>query len=591
MTQRQCGNCFAPSQNALRCVECAAPLAQDRGAHSLPFGTILDGKFMVGNLLGEPGGFGIVYLCWDRNLQRRVVIKELFPEGLVARDRDGIEVVVVDARHRAAFELQRQLFVAEARKLAQFDGVPAIVKVTHYFAQNDTAYFAMPYLPGTSLARHVAVAGCLSAAQTLALFWPLAAGLHAVHQQGILHRDIKPENIMMDAKAQPVLLDFGNAIGGAGTKPALGFHAVSRHFAAPEQYANDQARMGPWTDIYALCGLLYFCLSGKRPADSNHRIASPSELQRLATLAPSTPPLLLEAIEQGLSLDEQQRPATIEALLKLLAPLRPRAFHWIQALPMNGFGNRMRRIETLLDSGISQPRQWNWAAAAFQWYWLYAQRLPGPATALAAVVVGVAAVGLWWQQFPLAIAVALIGGALFCATYGDLIRYRRIATIGAGLQVSSTLEHEGAQRLLGNEGVADRRRMLVGFLVPFALVAVVELIELREAGVRQQVLRAMALGGLREQLQLYFDRNNAPALTLEDMAYVPTADNEIKSVTMSDGVVHLTLAVPAVDNYRLHLRPRVNASGRTDYVCEAYDFPTHFLPPECTQRNEENLAR
>ena len=125
-------------------------------------GTVLDGKFVVGNLLGSPGGFGIAYLGWDRVLQRKVVIKELFPDGLVTRAAGSTKAVdPVQSTHRAFFNLQRELFLDEARKLARLDGVDAVARVIHYFAENDTAYFVMPHVPGTSIAARVAHDGPL----------------------------------------------------------------------------------------------------------------------------------------------------------------------------------------------------------------------------------------------------------------------------------------------------------------------------------------------------------------------------------------------------------------------------------------------
>ena len=191
MTEALCGHCFHASPPGPTCVHCGAPLVERGHPTALRVGTLLDGKFVVGDVLGSPGGFGIAYLGWDRVLQRKVVIKELFPQSLVKRAADATAAVdPVQSTHRAYFNMQRELFLDEARKLARLDGVDSVARVIHYFAENDTAYFVMPFVPGTSLARRVTDAGRIPLATVLQWLWPLGEGLQAIHEQGLVHRDI-----------------------------------------------------------------------------------------------------------------------------------------------------------------------------------------------------------------------------------------------------------------------------------------------------------------------------------------------------------------------------------------------------------------
>ena len=77
------------------------------------------------------------------------------PAGRAPRAGSTKAVDPVQSTHRAFFNLQRELFLDEARKLARLDGVDAVARVIHYFAENDTAYFVMPHVPGTSIAARV----------------------------------------------------------------------------------------------------------------------------------------------------------------------------------------------------------------------------------------------------------------------------------------------------------------------------------------------------------------------------------------------------------------------------------------------------
>lgn len=581
MSYLLCGQCFERQVKSAVCGSCGAKSRASGGSNVLPVGSVLDGKFIVGNLLGEPGGFGIAYLCFDRTLQRKVVVKELFPEGLVTRQPGGTEVRVLMERHRKSFNLQRQLFLEEARKLALFDGVVGVVRVIQHFSENETAYFVMPYIAGHSLAHLIAKNGPLSAAQLLTWFWPLAEGLAAVHRLDILHSDIKPENILIDERGQPVLIDFGNATASDPSKTsATDFHAWSPHFSAPEQQSNNRDLIGPWTDVYALCGLLYFCLSGQRPVDATQRSAEVRALVPLRELAPQAPELLIQVIEQGLALRESARPPDVDGLVKALAPLRPAVFHWLHILPDNAFGIRMRRIYSKVEAGAAKPHQFNPFAGIFQWFWLYSQQLTEIASVLSILLIGLFGLGIWfhWAFIAFIFGLFLAGG--FCAFYGDYLLYNRIATLGSSLLGNTLEQRNHSQELLTKAGTPDPKRMLIGLIVPLSLIFIGFALESYEASVRERVERALALTGLRESISSYIRENQVPPMSFDDMNYMFTPDKEIKASYMAAGNIHLTLAVPAVEGQQVTLR-RHDENGQVIWLCEAIGMPAVFTPASC----------
>ena len=92
-----------------------------------------------------------------------------------------------------------------------------------------------------------------------------------------LHRDIKPGNIYVREDGTPVLLDFGSARQRATELTAI----VSPGYAPFEQY-HTQGNQGPWSDLYALGGVLYWLVTGERPHEAAARIRAdtmPSALQ------------------------------------------------------------------------------------------------------------------------------------------------------------------------------------------------------------------------------------------------------------------------------------------------------------------------
>ena len=241
---------------------------------ALPAGTLLHGKFKVLGVLGKPGGFGIAYLCHDTKLNRQVVVKELFPSGMVSRRRGGLDVVVVRPAYEPDFALQLELLLDEARKLAALDQVDTVVKVYDHFTENNTGYIVMHHVQGRSLGDRLRDVERLSTGQLMRWIWPLLEGLEAVHEAQVLHRDIKPDNLLIDQRDHPVLIDFGNAAAlRDDSRAATGHFAVSPFYGAPEQYTNDVAKMGPWTDLYSVGAVMYFALSGRRPTDGMKRLS------------------------------------------------------------------------------------------------------------------------------------------------------------------------------------------------------------------------------------------------------------------------------------------------------------------------------
>jgi hypothetical protein len=576
-----CGHCFHSSPPGDACSHCGAALSERSHPKALRVGTLLDGKFVVGHVLGSPGGFGIAYLGWDRVLQRKVVIKELFPEGLVSRAADSTTAVdPLESGQRGFFNLQRELFLDEARKLARLDGVDAVARVIHYFAQNDTAYFVMPHVPGTHLARRVAEAGRLPAETVLHWLWPLAQGLQAIHEQGLVHRDIKPENVLIDERDRPVLIDFGNAAAlGADGKPQ-GFFAVSRSFAAPEQYVNDLANTGPWTDVYALGALLYFCLSGQRPTDSAVRAAG-GELVPLGQRVPGLPEPLLQAVERAMALDPRARPTGMAEFLALLDPLRPQPFHWTQALPANAFGTRMGHVHERL-AGRGGARPFNPWAGLLQGFWFFAHGLLWPGVAASLFLLAALALGLWWRVLPVVLPLAWVLAALPCALLADVLQYRRVATVGNSLPLAGEVQRQQAAIRLARIGAPDPRTMLIGFVPPLLGLLMWGLVSDYEEDVRYRVRQAVALDDLRARVSAYVLQHKVPPQSLQDVGASFVPNSEISHLALKGGVIELVLGVRGAADRRLRWR----LDPERGWVCEARDLQPQYTPPGCRLAGE-----
>jgi len=302
-----CPGCLAAKGRANPCPHCGYDESAPRGQLLLPHRTLLNGQFLVGRVLGKPGGFGITYLGWDQNLETRVAIKEYLPRELA--DRATVAPHTQDEGEQFRYGLEQ--FLREARTLAQIDH-PNIVRVRHFFEANGTAYLVMDYYQGLSLAEHLErQGGRLPEEQAKQVMLPILDGLRAVHAKGFLHRDIKPQNIYLgrldSGGTRPILLDFGAARQAMGERSRSLSVVVSAGYAPFEQY-HRKGNQGPWTDIYSAAAVIYRLVTGETPPEATER-RDVDVLKPAAAFGVSRH--LSDALGEALALAPEKRPQTV----------------------------------------------------------------------------------------------------------------------------------------------------------------------------------------------------------------------------------------------------------------------------------------
>jgi len=236
------------------------------------------------------GGMGVVYRARQRSLDRDVAIK-FIAEWCADPARVG-------------------RFLAEARAAAR-PIHPNIVPVHEVGSIEGLHYFSMPLIEGHSLAQQLEREHTLPPAKTIALLLKLCEAIDYAHRLGLLHLDLKPANVMLDARNEPLIADFGLARhmderGGVDAQEVSG----TPSFMAPEQILIKQYRLTPATDIYALGAVLYQCLTGSSP----HGDGSADELIRRAAAGRIRPPRQLNAAI----------PADLDAICMKCLELQPR---------------------------------------------------------------------------------------------------------------------------------------------------------------------------------------------------------------------------------------------------------------------------
>jgi serine/threonine protein kinase len=314
-----CMGCMQDKGDSASCPRCGYQMDRQRSAFALPYQAVLNNKFLIGRILGKPGGFGVTYLAWDLVLHTTLAIKEYLPRDLVSRNANSLKVTPHSGEDGEEFAYGLGQFLLEARTLCKFSH-PNVVRVREFFQQNNTAYLAMDYYEGISLEDYLRRnGGKISEATALTFMMPILDGLMEVHEKGFLHRDIKPSNIYLTKGGVPILLDFGAArlaLQGHRTRPLSVI--LTPGFAPFEQYL-EKTEFSPAVDIYAVGATLYYLVTGVRPQEATNRYRK-DEMAPPHQLVPSLTPRFSQAIMKALAVDPERRPQTVQELRAILLP-------------------------------------------------------------------------------------------------------------------------------------------------------------------------------------------------------------------------------------------------------------------------------
>ena len=276
-----------------------------KNLHYLRRETRLIGRYTIKSVLGQ-GGFGITYLGMDELYQRKVAIKEFFPQGIVTRNTEYEDTVTVTfVEEKADYEKGKERFLKEARTMAKFSKDEGIVKVLDFFEINNTAYIVMEYLEGITLKQYIRENQRITSEELVRLLVPLIESLDEIHSQGMIHRDISPDNIMVLSDGRIKLMDFGAARDYTKFGEKTLSIVLKPGYAPPEQYQTHGIQ-GPWTDIYALCATMYKCITGETPPDAIDRVID-DHLKKISEFGITIPQQVESVIIKGMSVSAKDR--------------------------------------------------------------------------------------------------------------------------------------------------------------------------------------------------------------------------------------------------------------------------------------------
>ena len=223
------------------------------------------------------GGQAVVYKATQKATKRTVALKVLLQGP--------------HASARAQFRFEREVDLAASLQH------PNIVTIYDSGIAKGQYYFAMQYIEGKPLDEYVE-SEKLSVRQIMGLFEKVCSGVAYAHQRGVMHRDLKPGNIMVDAKGEPHILDFGLAKltdGSDQTSPEMAMTSIpgkvigTLAYMSPEQASAQPDKIDVRTDVYSIGIILYKILTDKFPYDVNgSMLAILRTIQEAEPTKPST---------------------------------------------------------------------------------------------------------------------------------------------------------------------------------------------------------------------------------------------------------------------------------------------------------------
>ena len=194
------------------------------------------------------GATSVVYLAWDTFAQREVALKIANPQIFRGSDEQ---------------EPMRKAWLNEVRIAGSLNH-PYIVDVFDAGFGDDTAYLAMEYLPGGTMAPYVKSDNLKPVAEVLEIVYKCASALDYACRAGVIHRDIKPANLQYVAPGEAKVCDFGAAYWSREDSATQVMDIGSIAYMAPEIF---RGWVTPQADIYALGVVLHQLLTGQRPFD------------------------------------------------------------------------------------------------------------------------------------------------------------------------------------------------------------------------------------------------------------------------------------------------------------------------------------
>ena len=313
--KRLCPYCMGELPPAAdSCMHCGKVFAGRNPAGCLPVGTVLAGRYTVGEMRSLDGE-GILYRGVENLGCFRVTIKEYLPVTLSA-ERGADCILQPKTGSEVLFKTTRMDFADLYRALERITPATGLEAVLDVVEANNTVYAVMENLGGTPLDQWLEAQGApLRPDDACAMLQPVFEGVAAMHKIGLVHRGICPENLRVMADGRCRLAGYatvGLRTAGSGLREQL-----YEGYSAPEQYSTAEFE-GRYTDEYGLAAVFYRMVCGQAPVPAAQRMVSDSN-PRARTVNSAVPGYVSDVLQMGLRLKPMERIQTVPQLVQALS--------------------------------------------------------------------------------------------------------------------------------------------------------------------------------------------------------------------------------------------------------------------------------
>lgn len=266
--------------------------------------TIVDGKYRILSVRSaSPDGF--LYDAENLLIGKDILLKEYYPRNEAFREGECVRCL---PEFESRFVLCKKRFLREARTIRDFQKLPGIAGVTDIFEANGTVFCVIEMSTGRSLYEEESAGKLpMSPEQAFRGMIPVLEALERIHDSGFIHRTISPKSVRVTESGGFQIFDFG-----VPRERSMNDTATRRlrtdelnGYTPPERFGGGMEQ-GPWSDLYSVSAVLYYCVTGKEPVNVYERmlgehLAMPSEMG--ITIVPA----LEKILEKGMALDREKR--------------------------------------------------------------------------------------------------------------------------------------------------------------------------------------------------------------------------------------------------------------------------------------------
>lgn len=297
-----CIGCMHEIGDSIICPDCGFDNSKTQSAPFLPYGVVLDKRYVIGNNI-ETNGESTLYIGYDRVKAKTVFVREFLPAGYYTRN-EGMIKLEVDSSKKETFDRLMSDFEQFFSFLSTLKDMSAMNVITDIFRANNTCYVVEDNEELISFEEYVVRNnGHIEWEVARPLFMPVISLLEALHKNGYGHYAVSPSNLYITTSGKALLMGFATI-----NERRRGTPLKSQLYsgcAAPEQYEQNFP-IDNITDIYGFTATLFYALTGSLPAAATERLSDGALLMSTATVK-RLPPHVVSALANGLQVKREDR--------------------------------------------------------------------------------------------------------------------------------------------------------------------------------------------------------------------------------------------------------------------------------------------